>query len=112
MAINVSIKTPRIIAANASTLVSSQSQLNVTIKTPRVIVANSSSLVSSQSQPPITLNNSQAGVSQNYLSHLLDVDASHPVDGEVLTYNANTGKYDLAPVTFTADNVNLDAGSF
>jgi len=86
--------------------------INVSIKTPRIIAANASSLVSSQSQPPITLNNSQAGVNQSYLSHLLDVDVSHPVDGEVLTYNANTGKYDLAPVTFTANNVNLDGGNF
>jgi len=84
--------------------------INVSIKTPRIIAANASSLESSQSQPPITLNNSQASVSQNYLSHLLDVSVSNPVDGEVLTYNANTGKYDLAPITFTAGVV--DGGSF
>ena len=73
-----------------------------------VIIANTSALVSSQSQPPITLKNNPSSVSQNYLSHLLDVSIVNPVDGDVLTYNANTGKYDLAPVTSTI----VDGGLF
>jgi hypothetical protein len=86
--------------------------INAVIQTPRIIVANASSLVSSQSNPPIDLKNSSPPLSQQYLSHLLDVSITTPSDGEVLTYNANTGKYDLAPVTFTANNFNVDGGSF
>lgn len=84
--------------------------INAVIKSPKTIVANTSSLVSSQSQPPIDLKNNGSSISQNYLSHLLDVSIPAPVDGQVLTYNANTGKYDLAPVSFSGGI--FDGGSF
>jgi hypothetical protein len=61
---------------------------------------------------PVSLKNNQASVNQNYLSHLLDVSIPNPVDGQVLTYNANTGKYDLAPVTATINGATVDGGSF
>jgi len=59
---------------------------------------------------PVTLKNNGASVNQNYLSHLLDVDASHPVDGDTIVYNANTGKYDVAAPTI--GNAILDGGTF
>ena len=61
---------------------------------------------------PVSLKNNPASVSQNYLSHLLDVSINVPQDGQVLTYNANTGKYDLAPVTATINGATVDGGSF
>jgi len=60
----------------------------------------------------ITLKNSAVPLSQQYLSHLLDVAVSSPQDGQVITYNANTGKYVAAVPTFSGNNVNLDGGSF
>jgi len=86
--------------------------INATIKSPRLIVANTSALVSSQAQPPIDLKNNGSSVSQQYLASLLDVSINAPVDGQVLTYNANTGKYDLAPVTATINGATVDGGSF
>jgi len=86
--------------------------INASIKSPRLIVANSSSLVSSQSQPPIDLKNNGPSVSQQYLSHLLDVSITTPTDGQVLTYNASTGKYDLTTVTANVSGTTLDGGSF
>ena len=74
------------------------------------IIANTSALVSSQSVPPIVLKNNPSSVSQNYLSHLLDVVADHPVDGDTVIYNANTGKYDIAPPNFSS--VTIDGGTF
>ena len=82
--------------------------INASIK----IIANSSSLVSSQSQPPIALKNNGASVSQQYLSHLLDVSITNPTDGQVLIYNANTGKYDLTTFTANVSGTTLDGGSF
>ena len=84
--------------------------INVTINTPRIINANSSALVSSQSQPPIDLKNNVGGVNQNYLHNLLDVVATNPVDGDTLIYNANTGKYDVAPISI--GSAILDGGGF
>lgn len=84
--------------------------INAVITGPRPIVANTSQLVSSQSQPPIDLKNNGAALSQQYLSHLLDVSIGIPVGGEVLTYNANTGKYDLELVSFPSGAI--DGGTF
>jgi hypothetical protein len=82
--------------------------INAVIRRPNAIVANTSAITSTQSNPPIDLKNNPSSIAQNYLSHLLDVSIVNPVDGDVLTYNANTGKYDLAPVTAT----NVDGGTF
>jgi len=84
--------------------------INAVIQRPNLIIANTVQLTTTQSNPPIDLKNNNAGISQNYLSHLLDVSVPNPTDGEVLTYNANTGKYDLAPVA--VGNAILDGGSF
>jgi hypothetical protein len=59
---------------------------------------------------PVTLKNNSASVNQNYLSHLLDVDATSVVDGDTLVYNANTGKYDVAPPNLGSAIV--DGGTF
>ena len=72
------------------------------------IIANTSAITSTQSNPPIELKNNPSNLQQNYLSHLLDVSIDNPVDREVLTYNANTGKYDLTPVTVSS----IDGGTF
>jgi hypothetical protein len=61
---------------------------------------------------PVNLKNNPASVSQNYLSHLLDVSITVPQDGQVITYNANTGKYDLATFTANVSGTTLDGGSF
>ena len=83
--------------------------INAVIRSPVRINANTSQLVSSQSQPPITLKNSiSAGAA--YLSQLQDVSVQNPVGGEVLTYNAQTGLYDLEPVSIT--NNTIDGGTF
>jgi hypothetical protein len=86
--------------------------INAVIKSPRLIVANTSALVSSQAQPPIDLKNNGSSVSQQYLSHLLDVSINTPTDGQVLTYNANTGKYDLVTFAANVNNAIVDGGSF
>jgi hypothetical protein len=85
--------------------------INAVIKNPKIIIANTVPITTTQSNPTLDLKNNILGLPQNYLSHLLDVDSSKaPVGGEVLTYNANTGKYDLEPLptgTFA-----LDGGNF
>jgi hypothetical protein len=95
--INAVVSTNRTIEINANSLANQKNMpINAVIKFPNKLNANTTSLVTSQSQPTIDLIN---GVNQNFLSGLLDVDVRNPVDGEVLTYNANTGKFDLMPVT-------------
>ena len=87
--------------------------INAVITQPRVINANTSQLVSSQANPPIALKNNVSSLNQNYLHNLLDVDqvtSAHPADGDTLVYNANTGKYDVAPISI--QNASLDGGSF
>jgi lipopolysaccharide export system protein LptA len=84
--------------------------INAVITQPRLIIANTSQITSTQSNAPISLKNNVASVSQNYLHNLLDVDASNPVDGDTLIYNANTGKYDVAPISI--GSAVLDGGSF
>ena len=84
--------------------------INAVIKRPNLIIANTVPLTKTQSNPAIELKNNSSGVSQNYLSHLLDVNVDHPTDGQVLTYNAETGKYDLETVQI--GDASLDGGSF
>ena len=80
------------------------------IKRPNLILANAVPLMTTQSNPAVELKNNSSGVSQNYLSHLLDVNIDHPVDGQVLSYNANTGKYDLTSIQI--GEASLDGGNF
>jgi hypothetical protein len=84
--------------------------ITAVIKRPNLIIANTTPLTTTQSNPAIELKNNSSGVSQNYLSHLLDVTVDHPTDGQVLTYNANTGKYDLS--TINIGEASLDGGNF
>ena len=84
--------------------------ITAVIKRPNLIIANTVPLTTTQSNPAVELKNNSSGVSQNYLSHLLDVNVDHPVDGQVLSYNANTGKYDL--VNIQIGEASLDGGNF
>ena len=84
--------------------------INAVIRRPSVIIANTAAITTTQSNPPIDLKNNPNSISQNYLSHLLDVVADHPADGDTLVYNANTGKYDVAPITI--NKVDIDGGTF
>ena len=84
--------------------------ITAVIKRPNLIIANTAPLTTTQSNPAIELKNNSSGVSQNYLSHLLDVNIDHPADGQVLSYNANTGKYDLVPIQI--GEASLDGGNF
>ena len=71
------------------------------IKTPGVTVSTI---------PPIELKNGITGVGQTYLHNLLDVQAEHPQDGQVLVYNANSNKYIVT--TLIVEAANSDGGSF
>jgi hypothetical protein len=84
--------------------------ITAVIKRPNLIIANTVPLTTTQSNPAIELKNNSSGVSQNYLSHLLDVVVDHPTDGQVLTFNAETGKYDFESVQI--QDANLDGGTF
>ena len=84
--------------------------ITAVIKRPNPILANTVPLTTTQSNPDIALKNNVSSLNQSYLHNLLDVDVANPVDGEVLTYNANTGKYDLAPIS--VGQASLDGGNF
>jgi len=82
--------------------------INAVVKRPNLIVANTTALTTTQSEPAISLKNS--GISQNYVHNLLDVVEISPQNGDTLVYNANTHKYDVAPVQVTV--LSIDGGSF
>lgn len=57
----------------------------------------------------VTLNN-QGGSVIPRLDHLADVVEGSPVDGAVLTYNAENDKYYVLPPDF--NNTTVDGGTF
>ena len=86
--------------------------IRASITRPSQIIANTSGITKTQSNPAIELKNNLPAIQQNYLTNLLDVDikGTIPIGGEVLTYNANTGKYELEPLP--TDTIALDGGNF
>jgi hypothetical protein len=86
--------------------------IRASITRPSQIIANTSGITRTQSNPAIELKNNLPAITQNYLASLLDVDVKNqtPVGGEVLTYNATTGKYDLEPLP--TGTIALDGGNF
>jgi hypothetical protein len=86
--------------------------IRASITRPSQIIANTSSITKTQSNPAIELKNNIPALTQNYLVSLADVNikGTVPIGGEVLTFNANTGKYDLEPIS--SAGINLDGGNF
>jgi hypothetical protein len=68
----------------------------VTLKTPRTIIANGTSIVS-QEGPTIVLKNNPAALATNRLAALSDVNMNGKPDGGSLQYQTNTQIFVLEP---------------
>lgn len=82
--------------------------ITASIKKPSIIRANTSVLVKGQSNPELVLKTTP--VTLSYFHTLLDVSAANPANGDVVTYNATTNKYEVRPLSLTS--ASIDAGTF
>ena len=80
----------------------------------KVTVQPRTNLVTSVKQSKTAVTSINFGPKPNLsLGQLTNVDASDPDSGEVLVYDATTGKYVVKELTITANNLpNIAGGTF
>lgn len=84
--------------------------LTTAITTANVVVKSvNGSLQSSGRVNPVTISAHNQGVPQRF-DQLLDVVEGTPSDGDVVTYNAATDKYEVRPIGNV--EITMDGGTF